>query len=205
MKSVFRGLVVVAVVVVAGYCLWPRKPSLSAFNPARMAELQVETWKKAKARHRRELILTLYSIYSGQYGISPLTALKLAGGTAEAMIRFHSAPDAADQEKAIDPLAETFATLKDRTHATFDSSAAAQMEFQIWCLRANGGRQAELATAISEELGLLYGKSPGDCLPAAKKFAAAMKAAGSGRWAESRSAGEGAWAALLAVVNKPSS
>ena len=74
------------------------------------------------------------------------------------------------------------------------------MEFQIWGLRGNGDRQAELATAISEQLALLYGRPADPFLPVAKNIAQAMKAADGGRWPEALSRNKEAWTALKALV-----
>jgi len=195
MKNGWR-LLALVILVAAGYFLWPRTPSLSVFEPGRMAQLQVDVWKKAKARHRWEMAAIFYRIYSGQYGCYPYASLKMAKFSADAVIVFRAAPDAADQEKAIEPLNKVFDLLTTQTKATFDPYAAAQMELQIWSLRANGGRQAELTTALSEQLALVHGKPSEDCLPAAKKFVLAMRAADKGQWSESVLQDKEAWAKL---------
>lgn len=203
MMFALRRLLMLGIILLAGYCVWPRTASLTAFKPARIAELQITVWKNAQARQRWELGTSLYKLYVGQYGISPLTALKMAIETSDAMIRFQSAPDAADQEKALVPLDAAFATFQNRLQAPFDSHAAAMMEFQIWSLRANGNRQADLTKAVDEQLALLYGKSSGDCIPAAQKFVVAMAEADAGRWAMARAASKEAWETLQGTLKQP--
>ena len=195
-----RRLLIGIVLAAAAFFLWPRTPSLSDFDPNRMAELQVSAWKKAKARQRWDLAGGFYRIYAGQYGAFPFSSLMMAADSANAVILFQSAPDAADQEKALAPMVKVFNSLQSQTRESFDPYAAAQMEFQIWGLRANGGRQAELVRALSEQLALLYGKPADDCLPVAKKFALAMKAADGGQWADALSQNKDAWAKLKALA-----
>ncbi len=194
-----RRLLIAVVLVIAAYCLWPRTPSLAGFYPDRIAELQVTAWKKTRSGQGWDLTRALYSTYAGQYGVAPVSALIMANDESRALRLFQDAPDAADQEKALDPLVKVYVALKSQMKGSFDAFAAAQMEFQIWGLRA-GNRQAELASAISEKLALIYGKSPEDFLPAAKKFALAMKAADAGHWLESRQVSEDAWRTLQSVV-----
>ena len=196
MKRVLKWFLVVVGLSVA-VSFWPGSPaSLSRFDPERMAELQVSVWKNSHPPRRSELFHAFYGIFSQYRMRSPLLAVH----SAEAVILFQSAPDAADQAKALAPLVKVFSSLQARTKSAFDPHAVAQMELQIWGLRANGGRQAELATALAEQLALLYGRPVEPFLPVAKKFALAMQAADKGQWAEALSRNKAAWIALKALV-----
>jgi len=202
MMFALRRLLIAVVLAVTVYCLWPRTPSLTGFYPDRIAELQVTAWRKTRSGQGWDLTRVLYSTYAGQYGVGPVSALMMANDESKALRIFQAAPDAADQEKALDPLVKVYVALKSQVRGSFDAIAAAQMEFQIWGLRA-GNRSAELASAISEKLALLYGMSPDELLPAAKKFALSMKAADAGRWLESRQLSEEAWKTLQSLAKPP--
>ena len=164
-----------------------------------MAELQVSGWKMAKGRERWGLVWGYYKIYAGQYGAFPFSSFRMAKNSADAAILFQSAPDPVDQEKALFPLVKVFDTLQSQSREVFDPHAAAQMEFQIWGLRASG-QWPELTTALSEQLALLYGKSVGECAPPAKKIALAMRAADAGHWTDALSQNTEAWAKLKNLV-----
>ena len=169
---------------------------MTGFDPERMSELQIAVWKTAADKKRQELIIPLYYVYAGQYHLPPISALKMAFDTSRALHLFHSSADAADQEKALVPLQTVFLTLKSNTKAGFDSDAAARMELMTWMLRSDHAKRAQLTTAWSESIALLYGCSAGDCLPAAKKFSIASKLAEEGKWDEAQSNILEAWQAI---------
>ena len=164
-----------------------------------MGQLQVHVWRCAKARHRWELFVDYYKIYAGQYGAYPYSALRMAKSSSDAVAIFQSAPDAADQEKALEPIGKVFDLLTTQTKATFDPHAAAQMELQIWSLRANGS-YAELTRALSEQLALIYGRPADDCVLAAKKIVLAMRSADRGQWSEAVAQNKAAWAKMKPVA-----
>lgn len=193
MLFALKRLVLLFVLVVAVYCFWPRTPSLYSFDPERMAELQTTIWRDASAKKRQELIFPLYETYERQYHLPPISSLKMAFDSARAHYIFYSAPDAADQEKATLPLQTVFTTLRSETKSTFDANTAAHLELMTWMLRADRARRAQLTSAWSELIGLMYGHPAADALPAAKKFAAAAKLADEGKWDEARKINVEAW------------
>jgi len=194
-----KRLLILAVLIVAAYCFWPRSPSLYSFDPDRMAELQTAIWRDSAAKKSRELVLPLYETYERQYRLPPISSLKLAFDTARALHIFYTAPDAADQEKALLPLQTVFTTLKNETKSKFDANAAARLELMTWSLRADRARRAQLTSAWSELIGLVHGRSAADALPAAKKFAAAAKLADEGKWEDARKSCAEAWSAVKAL------
>ena len=196
---VIKRLLMVLVIAVAVYCFWPRTATLSGFDPEKMSELQMAVWKSAAEKKIQAPILPLFHIYHGQYHLPPISALKIAFDTAHALHLFQTSPDAADQEKALLPLQTVFVTLKSATKSSFDSNAAARVEFIIWTLRADGAKRAQLTTAWSESLALLYGHSAEECLPAAKQFSIASKLADEGKWDEARSNVLVAWKTIKAL------
>lgn len=196
MMFALRRLLLGFVIVLAGYCFWPRSPSLTAFDPQRMAELQLTIWKNAGDKNTAALVFVFYELYERQYHLPPISSLKMAFDTAKAWKLFNMAPDAADQEKALIPLETVFATLKSNLKASFDSSTAARMELVIWMLRADRVKRGELTSAWAESLALLHGRSTADCLPAAKKFSLATKLADDGKWGEAGAASLEGWNAI---------
>jgi len=188
-----KRLLIFFVIAVAAYCFWPRSSSLSRFDPRRMSELQMTVWKEAAAKKKQELIFPLYEIYERQYHLPPVSSLKMAWDTARALNLFHTAPDVADQEKALLPLQTVFVTLKSNTKSTFDPAAAARMELMTWMLRADRAKRAQLTSASSELLAILYGRSTAECLPAARQFSVTAKLAEEGKWDEAGASSLQAW------------
>lgn len=193
MMFALKRLLILFLIAIAVYCFWPRTSSLTNFDPQRMSELQMVVWKESASKKKQELLWPLYEVYERQYHISPISALKMSFDTARALSLFYSAPDQADQEKALLPLQTVFSTLKLDTKATFDSNAAARVELMTWMLRADNAKRAELTKAWSELLAILYSRPTDQCLPAAKNFAIASKLAGEGKWDEAKASALEAW------------
>jgi len=195
-----KRLLLLFLILVAAYTFWPRSPSLTDFDPRRMAELQVAIWKGSADKKRPVLIFPLYELYERQYHLPPVSSLKMALDTARALNIFHSAPDAADQEKALLPLQTVFSTLKSHTRASFDSNIAARMELMTWMLRADHAKRSQLLSAWSEQIALLYGCSASECLEAARKFSIAAKAADEEDWTAAQAGSLEGW---IAIKNLP--
>lgn len=200
MMFALRRLLLLLLAAVVVYCFWPRSSSMTGFDPERMSELQIIVWKGAANKKMQELILPLYEVYEGQYHLPPISALKMAFDTSRALHLFHTSPDAADQEKALLPLQTTFFTLKSNTKAGFDPGAVARMELMTWMLRADHAKRAQLTTAWSESISLLYGRSAEECLPVAKKFSVASKLADEGKWDEAQSNILEAWQGIKSLA-----
>lgn len=200
MMFLLRRLLLLLVIGVAVYCFWPRTASMSGFDPEEMSDLQIAVWKAAAEKKLQAPIGPLFRIYHLQYHLPPVASLKMAFDTARALHLFQTSPDAADQEKALLPLQTVFVTLKSDTKSSFESSAAARMEFTIWTLRADGAKRAQLTSAWAESLALLYGHSSQECLSAAKQFSIASKLADEGKWGEARTNALEAWKAIKALA-----
>ncbi|MEI6071842.1 MAG: hypothetical protein WCS31_08615 [Verrucomicrobiae bacterium] len=199
MLFALKRLLLLFLLVLAGYCFWPRSPSLSAFDPEKMARLQIAVWKDAAGKKQQEVFWLLYEIYERQYHLPPVSSLVMASDTSRALAIFHTAPDAADQDKALVPLRTVFARLKNATEAKFDANVAAHFELVIWTLRANHAKRAQLTSSWSDLLGVLYGCSAADALPPSKMFAQAAKLADEGKWDEARTTAAEAWTAVKAL------
>lgn len=193
MMFALKRLLLLFLLLVVVYFFWPRTSSLSDFDPVRMSELQVEIWKDAADKKLQTLIIPYFKVYQGQYHLPPISALKVSFDSARAAHLFYTSPDTADQEKALVPLQTVFQTIKSAVKGRFDSNAAARMELMLWMLRADRAKRAQLTTAWSESLALLYGRSTQECLPAAKKFTLASKLADEGKWGEARANALEAW------------
>ncbi len=204
MMFALKRLLLVFGLVLLGYCFWPREPSLSRFEPKRMAELQVGLWKDASSMKKLELLPPLYELYERQYHMPPISSMKMALDTARALQLFHGAPDAADQEKAILPLQLVFMALKKGVGASFDPGVVTQLELTTWRLRTDKARRGELTAAWSEKLGMLYGCPAAKTLPAAKSFAIAAKLAGESKWSEAEKNAVAAWTGVQELSPPPS-
>ncbi len=200
---ILKRFLILLLILAAAYTFWPRSPGVTNFDPRRMAELQIAIWKGSAGKLSPQTLLPLYELYERQYHLPPLTSIRMALDTDRALHIFRSAPDSADQEKALAPLQAVFEELKTRTKATFDPGIAARMELMIWMLRTDPAKRSELTSAWSEMLALLQGRSAAECLPAAKKFTMAEKFAGEGNWTAAQSSLLEGWTAVKQLSPPP--
>jgi len=205
MFTIPRLLLMLAVIVTA-YAFWPRASWLDQYDPARMGELQVQTWRQVSKGSRINLSTgfemgrTFYAIYEGQYKMAPATAAGMAFNAARAEMVFHKSADYNDQETALEYLLPLFNTLKKNTRASFNPEAVARTELGIWRMQPNASDPATfvaLTSAIADQLALVYNSSKPACLPAAKKFAVAMQLASQKKWTEAQAASREGWSAVL--------
>ena len=194
MASLFLRLVLVVIVAVAGYFLWPHKSSLIAFEPAQIGELEVEVWRLAQMKkNRRDLFFTLYRIAEGQYRLPPIAAISMAWYTSDAILTFERGADFADQERALDPLQQALRILNEKTQAGYDVEVVSRLELFTWMLAGDKSKQGQLASAIAEKMALTYRLSAPDCGPAAEEFAKARRFAREGRWNDAVKANSAGW------------
>ena len=196
MASLFLRLVLVVIVAVAGYFLWPHRSSLNAFEPAQIGELEVDVWRLAQKKNRRDLFFTLYRIAEGQYRLPPIAAISMAWYTSDAILTFERGADFADQERALDPLQQAHRVLTEKTHAGYDVEVVSRLEVFAWMLSGDKSKQGQLASAIAEKIALTYRLSAPDCGPAAEEFAKARRFAREGRWNEAVKANTAGWKRL---------
>ena len=185
-----------AIIGLGGYLFWPRSSSLSGFDAASMAELQVGIWRNAAADNHSQTFLDFYRILNGQYGIPPIPALSAAWSTLEAHRTFAEAADQADEEQALPFLEKTFSIIAEKTDSKLDPTIIARLELFTWSLARDRSKERQLSAAISEKLALLYGGAALDYQAAASDFAHARRLAVAKNWSAASEAETAAWQKL---------
>lgn len=153
-KSVAAG-----VLVLAGYALWPRQPSMEEFSPREMADLSVEAWQGVAEGRQGRAMVALYRIYEEQYSLPPVDALRAAWNNYQAILTFSRAADRADQEGALPFLENVFEIISGATGMVGDGKVAARLELFEWMLAADSRKRGELAMVVAEKLALVHGVS----------------------------------------------
>jgi hypothetical protein len=185
-----------AIIALGGYLFWPRSSSLSGFNAASMAELQVGIWRHAAANKHSQAFWDLYRILNGQYQIPPIPALSAAWSTLEAHRAFAEAADQADEEQALPFLEKTFSVIAEKTASKLDPTIIARLELFTWSLARDRSKERQLTAAISEKLALLHGGAAQDYQAAASDFAHARRLAAAKNWSTASDAETAAWQKL---------
>jgi hypothetical protein len=185
-----------AIILVGGYLFWPRSSSLSGFDAASMAELQVGIWRYAASKKQAQIFFDLYRILNGQYRIPPIPALSAAWSALEAQRAFADAADQADEEKALPFLEKTFFIIGEQTGSNLDPTIIARLELFTWSLARDRSKERQLAAALSEKLALLHGGAAKEYQAAALEFAHAKRMAIAKNWNAASDAEAAAWQKL---------
>ena len=183
-------------IALGGYLFWPRSSSLSGFDAASMAELQVGIWRHAAADKHAQTFWDFYRIFNGQYGIPPIPALSAAWSALEAQRAFADAADQADEEQALPFLEKTFSNIAEKTGSNLDPAIIARLELFTWSLARDRSKERQLTAAISEKLALLHGGAAQDYQAAASDFAHARRLAAAKNWSAASDAERAAWQKL---------
>jgi hypothetical protein len=183
-------------IALGGYLFWPRSSSLSRFDAASMAELQVGIWRHAAADNHSQAFWDFYRILNSQYRIPPIPSLSAAWSALEAQRAFAEAADQADEEQALPFLEKTFSVIAEKTASKLDPTIIARLELFTWSLARDRSKEHQLSSAISEKLALLHGGAAQDYQAAASDFAHARRLAVAKNWSTASDTETAAWQKL---------
>jgi hypothetical protein len=136
----------------------PRGPrTLTHFDPARTAQLEVRMWQAYYGKSRVELFRLLTVQLREQYQYSWAGAAHAALYFARAASRF--AEMRADYDRVLPDLTRAYAMARDWTDASFDPALVARAELAWWVARRTPGEQRaeQVGRRIAEEYALIYG------------------------------------------------
>ncbi|MFV0336656.1 MAG: hypothetical protein ACK5LK_00215 [Chthoniobacterales bacterium] len=204
--SFINRLLLLVIIILAVYVLWPRNPNLAKFNPQSAAKLEAAAWVAASKADAFGSAKSFYLLYDRQFGISPISSVMLAQGASRTLLLIRRGADEADQEKAIPVLVEFYTRLKNELEADWDPASLARKDFSIWLSVANGGGAEDVAGQIVNLWIALYGQSAGSLNAAAKERAEAMIASaavipdGTGDLSATQSLLDASWAKVKTFV-----
>jgi hypothetical protein len=209
--SLINRLLLLILVGLLVYALWPRKPGLTKFNPESAATYQADAWLAVAEGESLRAAKSYFLLFEREFGIPPTAALMAAQNASRSLQIIRKAADEADQEKARPAFQELYAILKRETKGEWDSDLAARRDFAIWVAVASGTDPQTLATSITELWGMLYGPQAGSLTGPATSYAEAMIASSAVRTgitidhARTKSLLDVAWQGLRAAVPRPES
>jgi len=161
-----RGRTVIVVVVLAAiyWAVAVRAPSgprsMRAFNPDKLADLEVGMWQAYYAKEKFRLFRLLVVMLREQYHYSWQTAVRAAYHLARAASTFGDATD--NYDRVLPDLEAGYAIARDWTGASFDPRSVARAELGWWVARRDpasgtGAQKNRTVTARMTELySLLY-------------------------------------------------
>jgi hypothetical protein len=148
--------------LVAAVGLWfaarvpPGPRSLRAFEPDRMAELEVRMWQAYYRKERVRLFSLLVTMLHEQNRYPWTTATRAGFHLARAAATFGDARG--DTDRVLPDLERAYAIAKSWNRAGFDPRAVARAELLWWQARRLPGRNSaeQVGDLIAEEYALLY-------------------------------------------------
>jgi ribosomal protein L12E/L44/L45/RPP1/RPP2 len=182
-----KKLLILALLVVAGYLFWPRTPSLNRFDPPTLARLETEAWQQASRENWVAYSFTTFRIYTTQYDLHPLAAVRVALDRARAVFLMRSVVDGTDLDEAIKQLALAWTELGKQTGAKFDPAVQAAREVTVWTA-VKEERTEDAVKALADSLSLLYGTKLTEMIPLARDLIGARLAARSSDWSAAQEA-----------------
>jgi len=206
--SLFSKILVGLLLVVIGYCLWPRSPSMAKFNPEQMAQREAEAWKALRELNTLRATGNYYRIYDLQHGFNPVRSLTMARDMTSALYGIFRSPEPGDQEVFIPQLVQVYVIARRDSEAEFDASAVARLEFLVWARVTEEAEASQLEQVLIPFWNGLYGSQSESYAAAAKSRATALTAAfyppsNEVDWMEVQSKLTDSWQKLRKVIAEP--
>jgi hypothetical protein len=135
----------------------PGPRSIRAFDPDRMAQLELDMWQAYYRGERVRLFRGLVATLREQYRCSYATGARVAFRFARAAMTFATAT--ADYERVLPDLVGGYAIIRDHLQSDFDPAAVARAELAWWVARRVPGEDApaNVGRLIARENALLFG------------------------------------------------
>lgn len=164
----FRLLVFLLVIVVV-YCLWPRHPSLSNFDPKNLGPRLALIWQDSQAGKFGGVFWQEYLRHDLDYKFPPVDAMQMAWNLVQARETLAKATKASEQEKAQAFLREYYLRMRGLLKADFNPEGAAVFHV-TWLTEADPAAENAAVDAQAGLLAELYGGAKEKYLKAAKEM-----------------------------------
>ncbi len=146
-----------AVMGLAAYLVFPRRPDLRAFDPETMARTETLMWRHYYEKRHVALFADLYGLSRREFGFSPWDSLRIAVAAARAARRFQPSTSRQEADAALPMLRDYFGLLARAAPVPLDVEAAARTELDWWQARREAVRPEDYGLTIARVSTLLYG------------------------------------------------
>jgi len=157
----YVGIFVAAAVLCAVvWLLWPSRPGPISLDSKAMAAAETRMWQAYYAQDPAALFEELTGLMRAQFGVTGLTAKRIAYDLAMAAKDFASARG--DYEaKVLPSLVSAYTRIQKASGAEFDPEAAARAELGWWVARRPPVRHSteEVGQGIAKLYAILYGET----------------------------------------------
>lgn len=161
-KIVFRSVLLIAVVLVAGvlYDLYfPRTAKMREFDADEVARLETAMWRSYYDKKQLQLFNQLSELLRTQYHMPLVRSNQVAYYAVNAAFTFKDGKTEKDYERALPDLVKFYGAIRNMSDIPFDVDRVAHLELQWWIIhRERWKRQTdELPQALAELQATIYG------------------------------------------------
>lgn len=197
-------LLVLILIILVVYCLWPRQPSLAGFNPQDMGTRLSNIWADAEQKKNFGVFCQEYLRHDLDYRLPPVDCLQMSWNLVQARSMLEKSSDPTVQENAQGLVREYYLRMRNQLKAGFEPEKAAVLEVN-WLARASDAvAEKNIVNSQAELLAVLYGGSREKFQDVAKNMYAARllaeKAGDEAARAEARDAAVKVFQELKAVL-----
>lgn len=147
------------------------RPSLAAFDPGGMGELESSMWRSYYEEKYIRLAWQTMQVACGQYGFSWWDGLSLSGHAALSALYFKNN---INSPHCIGHLEAYYRLVRQASSVPFDIHEAARLELQWWRERRLKLSSLDYERTVARLAGVLYGIAQERALPAARLRCSAM-------------------------------
>ncbi len=148
-------LVIIALVVVLIYAIWPRTGNLRGFDADAVARLETVMWRDYYSKDYKDLAIRLYQVHREQYRFSPGDSVQLSLAAAKATQLFQPTTSREEAQIALPQLIRYFTLLRENSGENFDPVKVAAVELDWWQLRRETNapeKYSPVLARVSEEI-----------------------------------------------------
>lgn len=175
--SLFSKTLVVLLLAVVVYSIWPRYPSLSKFDPVSVADRELTAWAAIRKGNGIKAWGNYFWIYDREFQISPIRALTMSREYTSAVGGILRAADDLDKESYVPRLVEVYVALQRETGMDIDGPGVGRAAFLVWLATSQHADAETIENAVSQYLTALFRVSAATVKPAAALRANALRAA----------------------------
>ena len=155
MKTIFRLVLLIALIWLLYDLFAPHRGDLRAFNAQEVGRLETQMWRSYYANDQLSLFNQAATTLREQYGTPRTRSYIIALEAARAAFTFKGGHSRSDYERALPQIESFYKSIRESSNIAFDPNRAAKLELEWWIIhreRRKHGEQApeDLARALAE-------------------------------------------------------
>ena len=134
MKTLFRLVILIAIIWLAYDLFAPHHGDLRAFNAQEVGRLETEMWRSYYANDQLNLFNQAARTLREQYGTRAARSYVIALQAARAAFTFKGGHSRSDYERALPQIGSFYKSIRESSNIAFDPNQAAKLELEWWII-----------------------------------------------------------------------